>query len=70
MASNAVWKDPHEADAVHMTAQERQGTDWDKIEEHRAEIKALKEQQRLSKLDPTLVDDHKQEKIEESHNQV
>ena len=55
----------HEEEVVVHAAKERVGTDYDKIEEQRAEIKALKEMQR----DPSLMEDHVAHKIEESHNQ-
>ena len=41
----------HERTPKKIAAKERVGTDWDKIEKQRAEIKALKEKKRLAKLE-------------------
>ena len=66
-------KHAHEKDAKIIPAQERVGTDWDKIEEQRASIKALKEKKRILKETDGdgdgYVDDDTKEKLEKSHNQ-
>ena len=75
--ADETFKHAHEQDIKVIAAQERVGTDWDKIEQQRAEIKALKEKKRILKATKELggddsdvyIEDDTKEKLEKSHNQ-
>merc|ERR1712154_592944 len=63
-----LFKHGHESAIPQIKAQERHGTDYDKIEQQRAEIKAMKEKKRILK-ETGEIDEDQKEKLEESHNQ-
>eukprot|EP00485_Elphidium_margaritaceum_P020252 CAMPEP_0202726842 /NCGR_PEP_ID=MMETSP1385-20130828/184818_1 /ASSEMBLY_ACC=CAM_ASM_000861 /TAXON_ID=933848 /ORGANISM="Elphidium margaritaceum" /LENGTH=601 /DNA_ID=CAMNT_0049393071 /DNA_START=44 /DNA_END=1850 /DNA_ORIENTATION=+ len=75
--SHNQWKDSHAADPKHIKADSTKwDNDWDKIGKQREEIKAIKEKQRISKLEAELngngtpaMDEETQKKLEASHNQ-
>merc|ERR1712113_390806 len=72
--SHNKWKDTHEAQVkVSKADTSKWDNDWDTINKQREEIKAIKEKQRLAKLEAEeygtpKIDDETQEKIEKSHN--